>query len=350
MRFRSARFTSAVKKVLIRFLNFKVVPVEAIKRKERKSTFHFVWLRNFSQKNLREILDPRSGVLHGHFYQARDVYQLSDVILEPKQGLMYSSQGSLIEESTSWDVMQVYNSFPWNPRKRIDRLNISSAIVLTSNSFYHWLIEDLPLTINLLELFPNSPVIVATDLPPYAAEFLNLSGRQAIKLDDAAMVKSIIMIAKGKDCGWPHPEDLKVLRNYLPFAKNFQTVIASKRSYISRKNSSRSPSNESEIERLFESFGFEILVLEKMSLAEQIQAISSSTLIAGIHGAGLTNAVWLSKGSRVLDIANENYWTECFHRLCSLCEVEYVPFVYPGELQNSISITDLEYQIRELLK
>ena len=350
MRFRSARFASAVKKILIRSFNFKVVPVEAIKRKERKSTFDFVFLRDFSQKDVREILDPRSGVLQGHFYQPRDVYQISDVILEAKQGLMYTAQGSLIEESTSWDVMQVYNSFPWNPRRRIQKFSINSAIVLTSNSFYHWLIEDLPLTINLLELYPDSPVLIAADHPPYVAEFLNMIGRQAIKLNDAAMVESILMVSKGKDCGWPHFEDLKVLKNYLPFTENFQPVISSKRIYISRKNSSRSPSNESEIERLFESYGFEILILEKMSLAEQIQAISSSTLIAGIHGAGLTNAVWLSKGSRVLDIVNENYWTECFHRLCSLCEVEYVAFEYPGEIQNSISITDLEYQVRELLK
>jgi hypothetical protein len=350
MRFRSARFTSSVKRVFIRSLNFKVVPVEAIERKERKSTFDFVFLRNFSKKNIKEILDPRSGVLQGHFYQARDVYRVSDVILEVKQGLIYTPQGSLIEESTSWDVMRVYNSFPWNPRRRIQKFHISNAIVLTSNSFYHWLIEDLPLTINLLELYPDSPVLVAADHPPYVTEFLNMIGRQAIKFDDVIMVDSILMVAKGKDCGWPHSEDLKVLKNYLPFTENFQTAIASKRSYISRKNSSRSPSNESEIEKLFESYGFEILILEKMSLVEQIRAITSSTLIAGIHGAGLTNAVWLSKGSRVLDIVNENYWTECFHRLCSLCEVEYIPFEYSGEIQNSISITDLEHQILEMLK
>jgi hypothetical protein len=60
------------------------------------------------------MIDIRNGRLRGHYFEQRDLYLIHDVILEPKQGNLYTSSGHLIEESTSWSRLSQYNSIPWN--------------------------------------------------------------------------------------------------------------------------------------------------------------------------------------------------------------------------------------------
>ena len=350
MKFQNVRVLAFAKRLGLRALRFREVAVVSLIRQERRQSVLFEILDNYSKRVILEFIDPRSDTLRGHYFHPRNIYRLFDITLEPKQGLIYTARGDLLDDSTSWESIRVYNSFPWNPGTRIPKAEVRDAIILTSNSYYHWLIEDLPSTIHLLNSFPESPIVVATSHPSYVREFLKTVDRQIVVLDDVAKFESILLVGKGKDCGWPHPVDVLVLRNYPPFASHLELSNKLARTYISRRNSSRSPVNENEVEEIFMSYGFDIVILEEMSLEAQIKVISSSSIIAGIHGAGLTNSVWLSPGSKVLDIANEDYWTECFHRLCLLSNVEYLPFIYEGDFKSSISISKLEFQIRQLLR
>ena len=136
--------------------------------------------------------------------------------------------------------------------------------------------------------------------------------------------------------------------NYGPFVQAKQLTPALKRIYISRRASRRSPKNEVEIEEFFQSHNFEIMHLEEFDLVDEIRMMSGVSFIAGVHGAGLANLIWMPRESKILDIANENYWTESVHRAASLRQVDYNFLLYKGAFDDAVSLEKLEITLSEI--
>ena len=63
--------------------------------------------------------------------------------------------------------------------------------------------------------------------------------------------------------------------------------------------------NESEISPLLNEHGFEIVLCEDLSLAEQVRLFARTTAIIGGHGAGLTNLIYCMPDSFVGELAVE---------------------------------------------
>lgn len=338
-------FTSLKRRALNKFffVNFKSTSIKRLEHPlsvESKSKYMF-----YSSFNC-EIPDPRNGLLFNHSFNTRMCIEVRNVILEPRQGLLYSNKGELIIESTCWKPQEVFNSYPWIPKASKNYNAIEEGISLTSNSYYHWLIEDLPATIFAARKYPNVPFIVAKDAPAYVQEFAQNSTRKTIFVEGPQFVKNLVFVEKYNDSGWPSKLDINELLTYPKFKEIIFTGDPFKKYYISRRFSRRSPRNEPEVEKMILDLGFEILYLESMRHLEQITLISQASCIAGVHGAGHANAVWMKPGTKVVDIVNENYWTEANHRLAFIKNQLYLPFVYQGQIEDSINIPKL----RELLK
>jgi capsular polysaccharide biosynthesis protein len=278
-----------------------------------------------------------------HFYEARDLQILSNVILEPKHGLIFTSSGSLVIESTPWGHLHAYNSFPWNRMAHVSKLRVSSAIYVTSNSYYHWLVEDLPSTIFCLQKFPDSPIIAYKNSAKYVMDFLSQVDAEVIFVEGPIQVGSLLCVTKRNDSGWPHPIDLQVLKAFEPFSNAMATPSNSQKVYVSRINSKRSPENEDEIIATFKDKGYLSVELEGLNLFRQIELISSANSLAGIHGAGLTNMIWMNHDSQVQDISNVNYWTECFHRIAHFNQQKYRAVTYEGAFKSRVDLKSLSH-------
>jgi len=288
-----------------------------------------------------EIYDPRSKKISGHFFNSRDAFELQNVILEPFQSSIYSQAGQLVKESTIWPAAHYFDSFPWTFKKARNFSRIENGIAISSNSYYHWLIEDLPSSLFLSELFPETPMLCYSDAPRYVEDLLKTLPNPILKSSGPMLVKKLKMVEKHEDYGWPSPADIEILKGYGPINSRISSY-AETMVYISRENARRSPSNEFQISQYFLSKGFTKVILEKYPLLEQIEIISRAKVIAGIHGAGLTNLVWMNTGGVVIDIANVSYWTECYHRLAEICGQSYIPFVYEGPILGEVPLPSLD--------
>ena len=292
------------------------------------------------------INDPRSTLDVGHFFNSRAIREIHDVILEPTQALLYSPSGKIISESTSWPSANVASSFPWKPRKS-RRENIDSGIPLSSSSYYHWLMEDLPGTISALNINSDFPLLISKTAPSYVLDFIKVSNRPHRLLKNPANVRKLIITEKQTDTGWPHPRDIETLEQFrdlhLPSKKEVKTKI-----YISRRFSKRSPRNEADVELLFEDFGFQVIYSERMDFLSQIEVCKQASYIAGIHGAGLSNMVFANPGCKVLEIANANWWNECFHRLAFLKKHQYNHFLYEGKIDDALDLKKLKSRLTEI--
>jgi len=331
-----------VKRQVIRAAGFNPNEIVSLVRKEKAPSIQCEILKCYSTPTMLEIFDPRSQKVRGHYFQERNAYLLKDVILEPKQGLVFSKLGELIEESTSWPPTFLYNSFPWNPQRLIPRLHVPTAIFLPGTAFGHWLMEDLPLFITALELSPSAPILVPKRHSKFIADLIKTLDREVIYLNGPVRVDSLILIQKNLDSGWPHPKDLEVLNHFPAFVAAKSKHSPSLRVYASRQGFKRSPENESQIEKLFEEFGFEVFQLEKLNLFEEINLLSTTSVLAGFHGSAQSNVVWMPSGGNLFDIVNENYWTEAGHRLAFLKNCSYDFQVYKGSMNEVVSMSEIE--------
>lgn len=321
------------------FLNkFKTI---SVKRLEKASSVSTVQKDLYYKSFNSEVFDPRNALFKYHSFNSRWCFEAKEVILEPRQGLIYSLEGQLIIESTCWTPLELFTSYPWIPNNPRDFPVLEKGISLTSSSYYHWLIEDLPTTIFAARKYPDLPYIVSKDSPAYVREFAQDSGREVNYVSGPQYMRNLVFVEKQNDSGWPSIRDVNELLEYPNFKNCIFTGKPFKKYYVSRKYSRRSPSNESDVEKLMSDFGFEVLYLESMGHLQQISLISQASCIAGVHGAGHANIIWMQSGTKVIDIANENYWTEANHRLAHVKNQTYLPFLYQGKLEDSINISEL---------
>jgi hypothetical protein len=337
-----------VKREFIHAMGYQPGQSISLDRHEKPSLVSHDVLTTYSKALVSEIYDPRSQLMRGHYFNERKVYLLKDIVLEPRLGLVYSRDGYLVEESTNWPIYQFYNSFPWTPKKTIPKSVLPTAIFLPSSAFGHWLMEDLPLAIFALRFYPQAPVLVASNPPKFVMDFLKIINRDVIYLDGPMQIDSLILVQKNQDSGWPHPKDLETLNLFEPFRSAKAETPATKKVYASRRGAKRSPKNEYEIEMLFQEYGFDVFQLEQLDLLEEIKLLSTTSVIAGVHGSALSNVIWMPVGGKMFDIVNDNYWTEAGHRLAFLQECQYHYHRYLGAVDSPISIIQLQKQLAEI--
>lgn len=296
---------------LLSCLYFKPFNSISIHDLEKPSNISKEFISNYSTSVSREENDIRNGKKRGHYFAERNIYSIKNVILEPRQGILYSESGCLITESTTWNSLHQYFSFPWNFKRYKKSIKIREGIILSSNPFGHWLIEDLPTTIAAMNCNPDAIILVSRNHPKYVKDFLATTNREIHFLDGPTKVSSVILVEKAKDSGWMNKTDLDSLHNYPPFSKAMRLKMDNKvRIYATRKGLRRSPANEVEIEKQFKKFGFQICNLANLDLLDEISLLANAEILAGLHGSSFANKIWMLKESTSLEIVNRNYWTE----------------------------------------
>ena len=91
-----------------------------------------------------------------------------------------------------------------------------------------------------------------------------------------------------------------------------------RRVYISRSRAGRRKLvNEEALWPLFEAAGFERVWMERLSLDDQVTLMKQTAVLAGPHGAGLTNMLFCPAGCRVLEIADLSFPNPNFYAIAA---------------------------------
>jgi capsular polysaccharide biosynthesis protein len=105
--------------------------------------------------------------------------------------------------------------------------------------------------------------------------------------------------------------------------------------YVSRGPSvnNRSVENETEVFAMLQDRGFTYVDPGKLSVAEQIATFAGATTIVGPHGAGLTNIMFASPGTRVIEMFPDGaVLPDCYWRMaCAVPGVDYRYLAGPAE-------------------
>jgi capsular polysaccharide biosynthesis protein len=133
---------------------------------------------------------------------------------------------------------------------------------------------------------------------------------RALGFDTIESVEFGDKIIKVREAIWVHSEDF-IERAPASYLKDFQQRIASKyaddggsrskRLLIERKGPTRKIENFDQVQQFLAHHGFETIVLEGMSIVEQILLFQNAEFVIGTHGAGLTNLLFCEPGTKVIE-------------------------------------------------
>jgi hypothetical protein len=195
------------------------------------------------------------------------------------------------------------------------------------HNFYHWMIEMLP-RLNCYDRCPNlhrSPILVPKTAPKFVSESLMLSGYQSkvIFMEDGVYnFKTLHMLSRLASMTEVSPDALEWLNQ--KFSNAASTAISPKRIYVSRSDAKiRYVSNEYQLSDVLSEFGFEILVMSGLSLADQINAFRSADCIIGPHGAAFANLTFSKPGSVFIEMFSKGHYSPSYNRICRIRGIKY---------------------------
>ncbi len=186
----------------------------------------------------------------------------------------------------------------------------------------HWLTAHLPKLLLLQQRGELDAVVLPRKITPAMQQTLRLVGIDPDRFrtfGDAAVlnVQRLTLLETDRF----RPELLRLIPEALGI--NDQPS-ATRRVYISRSRAGRRKlANEDELWPMFAERGFERVWMEELPLDEQVALMKQTAILAGPHGAGLTNMLFCPAGCRVLEIADLSFPNPNFYAIASAMKHRY---------------------------
>jgi capsular polysaccharide biosynthesis protein len=186
--------------------------------------------------------------------------------------------------------------------------------------YWHWLFDSVS-RLSLMERFPSDTRVLTPPLTPWMRWFLerlDLEGRIIETESTALRVENFYFSSPSAMTGCWNPYAVDFLRrSFLPFGSP-PSISLPKRFYIIREGYTRGIANEGEVRNHFTSQGWALIAPEKLSIPDQIALFRDAEAIAGLHGSALTNLLWASPGTSVLELVPENFMAGAFEWLATI--------------------------------
>jgi len=196
-----------------------------------------------------------------------------------------------------------------------------------SNGYHHWLAEVLPkLIVNNIN-YKDYTLLIPASYPGFALqslakfEFKNII---LLKKNCTYFIKEGTIINNPKS-GFYNSDHIKHLREfYIPKSG----TLPFRKIYISRKNEKlRKIVNEANLYPILLENGYEIIEPQFMSFNEQVTLFSEAKEVISIHGAALTNIIFMQAGTKIIElyreITNGDSMNLCYYRLAEAADIKY---------------------------
>lgn len=175
-----------------------------------------------------------------------------------------------------------------------------------SENYFHWITDVIPkilwakkkgLLKNYKLIFPEfNNQFQCQSILPFKKSIFELNKFLYYK------VNKLIYLTEFHPSGFPRKKYLLETQKF--FKKKFNIRNKSNQKiYISRAQASRRRLlNEKELIDFLKKKNFKIIQMEDLDFKKQISLCSSSKVLISVHGAGLTNIIWMKKNTKLIEI------------------------------------------------
>jgi len=189
-----------------------------------------------------------------------------------------------------------------------------------SMGYFHWLTDAMPRLMASKRIQNSYPVLLPDSYRDqvYIQQSLQLVGSAVTYYNPKRKlaVKKLLLPSLTADTGNYNKEIINELRASL--LRNFPQT-GHRKIFISRKKAAkRKIINEQEVINLLKFFDYEIHCFEDYSFLKQVEIMSQSGSLVGLHGSGLTNMLFMREMGRVLELRLQgDSHNNCFFSLAS---------------------------------
>lgn len=237
-------------------------------------------------------------------------------------------------------------------------VNLNEDVILIHDSsstknYFHWFIDSLPKLYMISTI--KAKVLIPKDSPAFVKNSILSFGFNIIEMDSNVYYKcsNLYYVDFITDSGYSNPFVDKMANE---IKKNLNIVDQEKKDivYISRSKSTfRSFDNEHDLIKFFQSINAKIVFTELLTWEEQVKLFSNTKILISTHGAGLTNQIYMPKGSVLIEIGAKEFYKPdplCFWVMASYLGHKY--YFIPANLNDDKSFqytTEIKKRINNIL-
>lgn len=219
----------------------------------------------------------------------------------------------------------------WIKLQLFPKIRVEEAIWvidLWSKNYFHWVLECLPRILNLRRLGILAPLLIPEHLYEISyihdslvdlnIETITFNFRQTV------LVKKLMVVSHDSPCAFDR-DYLKLLVDTFQTIDQAEPKPATRKIYISRKDAGkRMVANEEELVPYLLDAGFEFIQMEMLNFKEQRELMRETSVLLSIHGAGLSNLIFMQKGSKVIELHPDTAsYNSCFYHLSAALGIDY---------------------------
>jgi capsular polysaccharide biosynthesis protein len=288
------------------------------------------------------------------FTELKNVYILNNTIFNLKS-LQFYNKHSLVHPITKKQLIK--NLILLSKKGK----SIQSAVwIIDENAYgyFHWLTDCLCRLVAINHLLKDESVILPNHLKniKFIEESLQYFNIKAEYYDLTLPVKVKRLLLPSHTAPSGNYNSILVNKLRQQFVGQ-SSIHATKKIYISRQNAEkRKITNEEAVIALLKQYHFEIHFFENYSFTEQINLMKDTKCLIGLHGAGLTNMLFMSEKTKVLELRNEeDSHNNCYFSLASDLNLDYYYQLNKGDKKNThdvninVDILLLKQNIESLL-
>ena len=213
------------------------------------------------------------------------------------------------------------------------RLVIKKTIWFTdswSNGYFHWMLDALPRLFVAIQKHPNASIVLPEQFrsQDYILSSLNAIGVNKIQFMSTGnyyFFRRLIFQTHLAPTGNYHDETTRQMRSYMLKNTPKDALDFGERIYISRaKAKRRTITNENELIPILKKYGFHSIHFEDYSWQQQMAICANAKMLLGLHGAGLTNILFMPEGSVVIELRRKgDAHNNCYFSLASALRHHY---------------------------
>lgn len=212
-----------------------------------------------------------------------------------------------------------------------------------SSGYHHWITEALVRLLSV-ENYQHKVLLLTNNYPSFAYESLKLLGVKKVeKFSPKVNLKlKALEIPENPNSGFYNRDYLIRLKKLLI---KHSKPTNNARIYITRKNAhKRKVENEKELHPILEKYGFKIIDADKLTFIEQVNLFTSCEFLISIHGAAITNCIFMPENSFVLEFYKSNtFINRCYERMTEALKINYNRIICEGgkNKESHVDVTDL---------
>ncbi len=299
-----------------------------------------------------------------------DVYVNAEALIF-KRGRIYPESFALPSYADEYGRSRGYARFlVKNHWLRRGAVSVGSALWVIdncSNNYFHWMIESLTRLLHAQEWAPDEHILLLPDdyrrltyVPFTLKAFPQIQRIEWIRSGAKSRVQHLAYIPRmPQQPPMRLPDRADIAEVAARVSQLAGETASARRIYFSRDDAlRRRVRNEDEVIRVLRAHDFEIVRTDPAKPWEQIALSRSAEFAVGLHGAALTNLIFMQRGSRLLELRHDRNW-DVYSQLADMFSVRYgcqtytasdTPPAAPGLAPwNTDVIVDLD-QLRENLR